>query len=52
MSSQFSFMLSGSSSGMRLIRFFKLVGFLGGMIWFSRVLMAVALLSGILFLVR
>lgn len=52
MSNQFSFALSGSSNSMKLIRFFKVVGLLGGMVWFSRVLIVVALISGVLFLVR
>jgi len=50
MSNQFLFVLSGKSNSVKLIRFFKVVGLLGGIIWLSRVLIAVAILGCILFL--
>ncbi len=52
MTDQFLFVLSGKSDSGKLIRFFKVVGFLGGMIWFSRILIVVAILGGILFVMR
>jgi hypothetical protein len=50
MSNQFSFVLSGKSDSVKLIRFFKVRGVLGGIVWLSRVLIVIAILGGILFL--
>ncbi len=50
MSNQFLFVLSGKTDSVKLIRFFKLVGFLGGIVWFGRALIAIAILGCILFL--
>lgn len=52
MFNQFSIVLSGNSNSVKLIRFFRVIGFLGGIIWFSRVLIIVAILGGILFLAK
>lgn len=38
------------SNSVKLIRFFKVVGLLGGMVWLSRILIVVAILGGTLFL--
>ena len=50
MSNQFSFVISGKSDSVKLIRFFKVVGYLGGIVWLSRVLIAIAILGCILIL--
>ncbi|NOH02733.1 MAG: hypothetical protein HND47_12605 [Chloroflexi bacterium] len=52
MSNQFIFVLSGKSDSEKLIRFFKIVGFLGGMVWLSRILIVIAIIGGILFLME
>jgi hypothetical protein len=52
MTNQFLFVLSGNSNSMKLIRFFKVVGFLGGIIWFSRFMIVVAIIGGVLFLLN
>jgi hypothetical protein len=39
---------SGNSDGIKVIRFFKIVGILGGLVWLIRVLIGVAVLGGIL----
>ena len=52
MSNLFLFVFSGSSNSVKLIRFFKVVSLLGGMVWFSRFLIAIAIISGVLFLMR
>lgn len=52
MSNQFIFVLSGKSDSEKLIRFFKIVGFLGGMVWLSRVLAIGAVIGGVLFLMK
>ncbi|WKZ37390.1 MAG: hypothetical protein QY332_05535 [Anaerolineales bacterium] len=40
---------SGNSYGMKVIRFFRVVGFLGGLVWLFRALIGIAVLGGILF---
>ena len=50
MSNQFLFVLSGKSNSVKLIRFFKVVGFLGGIVWLSRVVIGFAILGCILLL--
>lgn len=35
---------------MKVVRFFKVVGFIGGLVWFIRALTVIAVLSGILIL--
>lgn len=42
-------MSSKISSGMKLIRFFRLVGILGGVALFARALIIIAIISGILY---
>lgn len=42
-------MSSENSSGMKLIRFFRLVGILGGVALFARALIIIAIISGILY---
>jgi hypothetical protein len=44
------FVSSGNSEGMKVVRFFKVVGFLGGLVWLIRALTGVAVLGGILIL--
>lgn len=41
-----------SSDGMKLIRFFKVIGFLGGSVWLIRALIGIAVLGGILFVLN
>lgn len=50
MSNQFIVVSSRKSDGEKFIGFFKVVGFLGGMIWLSRILAIVAVVGGILLL--
>ena len=50
MSNEFLFVLSGKSDAMKVVRFFKVVGFLGGIVWLMRVVIALAIFGGILFL--
>jgi hypothetical protein len=47
MSVQFSSASSGNSGGMKVIRFFKIVGVLGGFVYLFRVLISVAVLASI-----
>lgn len=51
MSNQFIFVSSGKSDSEKLIGFFKVVGFLGGLVWLSRVLVIGAIIGGVLFLI-
>lgn len=50
--SQFLSVSNERSDGTKLIRFFKVVGILGGIVWFSRFLIAAAIIGGILFLLN
>jgi hypothetical protein len=43
---------SGKTDGMKVIRFFKVIGFLGGLVWLTRVLIGIAVLVGILFVLN
>lgn len=43
-------MSSKISSGMKLIRFFRLVGILGGVVLFARVLAAMAIIGALLYI--
>ncbi|NOH03402.1 MAG: hypothetical protein HND47_16275 [Chloroflexi bacterium] len=52
MSSQFIFVSSDKSDSEKLIRFFKVVGFLGGLVWLSRALAIGAVIGGVLFLIK
>lgn len=52
MSNQFLFVSSGKSDSEKLIAFFKVVGLLGGIIWLSRILIVIAIIGGILFLMK
>ena len=52
MSNEFLFVLSGKSDVMKVVRFFEVVGFLGGIVWFMRAMIALAIFGGILFLIR
>lgn len=40
---------SDISEGMKLIRFFKVVGFLGGFVWLIRAMIGIAIVGGIVF---
>jgi hypothetical protein len=37
---------------MKVVRFFKIIGILGGLVWFTRVLIGVAVFVGILFVLN
>jgi hypothetical protein len=39
-----------NSDGMKLIRYFKVVGFLGGLVWLIRLLIGMAVFGGIFIL--
>jgi len=52
MSNQFSFVLSGKSDSVKLIRFFKVLGVFGGIVVLIRVLIGIAVFGGVLFLMR
>jgi hypothetical protein len=45
-------MSSGKTDGMKVIRFFKVIAFLGGLVWLIRALIVVGVLGGILFVLN
>ena len=50
--SQFLSVSNERSDGIKLVRFFRLVGFLGGMVLFARALIVMVILGSILFTLK
>lgn len=50
MTAQFISASPDTSDGLKLIRFFKIVGVLGGVLIFARAIIFIAIIGGILFL--